>query len=235
MFPTYRGPMKFHDRLLASTAEARATLIATPIIQRTLRGEVTAPSYLAFLGEAYHHVRHTASLLAACRKRLPPRLAWLAPELDHYIAEETGHDEWILDDIAACGGDAQAVRHGRPRPATELMVAYAYDTIARGNPLGFFGMVLVLEGTSVALALQAAERIQQALRLPDEAFTYLRSHGELDVEHTAHFAALMNRLDDPSDQAAIIHAATMFYRLYGDLMRSLPLPAPQEATEGALA
>jgi len=92
--------MRFHDRLLSSTAEERAALIATPIIQGTLRGEVSLPSYLAFLTEAYHHVRHTASLLAACKARLPERLAWLSPELDEYIAEETGHDEWILDDIA---------------------------------------------------------------------------------------------------------------------------------------
>ena len=53
----------------------------------------------------------------------------------------------------------------------------------RRNPVGFFGMVHVLEGTSVALALHAADRIQQALGLPTRAFTYLRSHGELDQEH----------------------------------------------------
>jgi pyrroloquinoline quinone (PQQ) biosynthesis protein C len=217
--------MKFHDRLLASTAEERAALIAAPIIQGTLRGEVSAPSYLAFLTEAYHHVKHTASLLAACKAALPERLAWLAPELDHYIAEETGHDEWILDDIVASGGDAGAVRNGQPRPATELMVAYAYDTIARGNPVGFFGMVLVLEGTSVALALHAADHIQRVLGLPDSAFSYLRSHGELDREHTVHFATLMNLLDDPADQQAVIHAAKMFYRLYGEVFASLPLPA----------
>ena len=227
--------MKFHDRLLASTAEERATLTAAPIIQGTLRGEVSLASYLAFLTEAYHHVRHTASLLAACRDRLPPRLAWLAPELEHYIAEETGHDEWILDDIAACGGDAAAVRHGQPQPATELMVAYAYDTIARGNPAGFLGMVLVLEGTSVALALHAADRIQRALHLPGNALSYLRSHGELDREHTAHFARLMDLIDDPADQQAIVHAARMFYRLYGDVFRSLPLPAAQRALEEATA
>ncbi len=227
--------MKFHDNLLASTAEARAALVATPIIQATLRGEVSLASYLAFLTEAYHHVRHTAPLLAACKAELPERLAWLAPELDHYIAEETGHDEWILDDIVASGGDATAVRRGRPRPATELMVAYAYDTIARGNPVGFFGMVLVLEGTSVALALNAAGHIQRALGLPDDAFSYLRSHGELDREHTAHFETLMNLLDDPVDQQAVIHAAKMFYRLYGDVFRSLPLPASQRAGQEALA
>ena len=217
--------MSFHQHLLEQTAAARAELLGAPIIQGCLRGEVSLPSYIAFLREAYHHVRHTVPLLKACQGALRPAQAWLREPLDEYIAEEAGHDEWILDDIRACGADAEAVRHGQPGHATEVMVAYAYDTIARGNPLGFFGMVHVLEGTSVSLALLAAEQIQKPLGLPDRAFSYLRSHGTLDQEHTAHFELLMDRVDDPQDQAAIVHAARAFFRLYGDVFRTLPLPA----------
>jgi hypothetical protein len=73
----------------------------------------------------------------------------------------------------------------------------------------------------------AADAIQVPLHLPDAAFSYLRSHGTLDVEHTAHFARLMDRIDDPRDQADIVHAARAFFRLYGDVFRSLPLPQAQ--------
>lgn len=216
--------MTFHARLLEQTAEARQDLLRAPIIQGTLRGEVSLPSYLAFLREAYHHVRHTVPLLLACRAALPARHQWLREPLAEYVVEEEGHDEWILNDIRACGGDADAVRRGTPGHATEVMVAYAYDTIARRNPLGFFGMVHVLEGTSVSLALLAAGQIQKPLALPDSAFSYLRSHGLLDREHTAHFEDLMNRIEDSRDQADIVHAARAFFRLYGDVFRSLPLP-----------
>lgn len=216
--------MSFHARLLEQTADTRQGLLGTPIVQGCLRGEVSLPSYLAFLHEAYHHVRHTVPLLRACRAALPARHDWLRGPLDEYIDEEQGHDQWILDDIRAAGADADAVRDGLPGHATEVMVAYAYDTIARRNPLGFFGMVHVLEGTSVSLALLAAEQIQRALQLPDAAFSYLRSHGTLDREHTAHFALLMDRIEDARDQADIVHAARAFYRLYGDVFRSLPLP-----------
>jgi hypothetical protein len=104
----------FHERLLEQTADARRELVTTPIIQGCLRGEVSLPSYLAFLREAYHHVSHTVPLLRACRAALPPRLHWIHDALDEYIEEEAGHDEWILDDIAACGGDADAVRRAPP-------------------------------------------------------------------------------------------------------------------------
>ena len=223
--------MTFHAQLLAQTADARMGLLGTPIIQGCLRGEVSLPSYIAFLTEAYHHVRHTVPLLRACKAALPERHRWLEGPLDEYIAEEDGHDEWILNDIAACGGDAEAVRHGRPGHATELMVAYAYDTIARVNPVGFFGMVLVLEGTSVSLALMAADQIQKPLGLPDGAFSYLRSHGTLDQEHIQHLERLMEQIKDPRDQADIVHAARMFFRLYGDVFRSLPLPQVKAEAE----
>jgi hypothetical protein len=223
--------MSFHEVLLKQSADARTGLLTAPIIQGCLRGEVSLPSYVAFLREAYHHVRHTVPLLKACKAALPERHAWLHGPLDEYIEEEHGHDLWILDDIRACGGDADAVREGLPGHAAEVMVAYAYDMIARRNPLGFFGMVHVLEGTSVSLALLAADQIQQSLALPDSAFSYLRSHGTLDQEHTAHFAMLMNLIEDPRDQADIVHAARAFFRLYGDVFRDLPLPQPTGAAQ----
>jgi hypothetical protein len=221
--------VNFFNTLVDETAQARLTLLGTPIIQGVLmRGQVSLPSYVAFLTQAYHHVRHTVPLLQATRAALPARLSWLHPALDEYIEDETGHDEWILDDLRACGADDLAVRHGRPAHATEVMVAYAYDTIARVHPLGFFGMVHVLEGTSVSLALRAADAIQAPLGLPNSAFTYLRSHGTLDQAHTASFALLMDQIDDAADRRAIVHAARAFYRLYGDVFRSLPMP--QDAT-----
>jgi hypothetical protein len=226
--------MTFFNTLVEETAQARLALLGTPIIQGVLaRGQVSLPSYVAFLTEAYHHVRHTVPLLRATRDALPPRLSWLYPALDEYIEDEAGHDEWILDDLRACGADAQAVRHGWPSHATEVMVAYAYDTVARVHPLGFFGMVHVLEGTSVSLALRAADAIQAPLALPDAAFTYLRSHGTLDQAHTASFALLMDQIEEADDRQAIVHAARAFYRLYGEVFRSLPLPQGAGAVIGA--
>ncbi len=220
--------MSFYQQLLKQTEPNRMALVSTPIIQGCLRGEVSLPSYIAFLREAYHHVRHTVPLMQAFRARIPAGREWLAPALDEYIEEEKGHDEWILDDLRACG-DTSAVRHSQPGMATEVMVAYAYDTIARRNPLGFFGMVHVLEGTSVSLALLAADQIQKPLELPDAAFSYLRSHGTLDQEHVQHFQLLMDQITDPQDQRDIIHCARVFFRLYGDVFRDLPLPGVHAA------
>ena len=213
--------MSFHDELLQATERERAELLAVPFIRDGAAGRLTRADYVAFLAQAYHHVKHTLPLLMACGARLPARLEWLRTAMAEYIKEETGHQEWILDDIRACGADAEAVRNGRPGPAAELLVAYAYDVIARVNPAGFLGMVLVLEGTSTAVATRAAQSLMGSLNLPAKAFTYLTSHGELDIGHTRFFATLVDRLDDAADREMIAHCAKMFYKLYGDVFRDL--------------
>jgi pyrroloquinoline quinone (PQQ) biosynthesis protein C len=217
------------DRLNSETTEDRNYLLASPIIRRSLEGDITLHDYVAFLSQAYHHVKHTVPLLMATGARLPENKEWLREAVAEYIEEEIGHQEWILNDIAACGFDKELVRHSNPSPATELMVAYAYDTAQRRNPVGFFGMVHVLEGTSVTTADAAADGIKRALGLPGKAFSYLRSHGALDVEHCAFFESLMERITDREDQDCIVHSARMFYRLYAEIFRTLPTDVEQAA------
>lgn len=220
--------MSFYEELQSRVAEDRETLLAIPVIRSSLAGRVTLEQYLAFLGQAYHHVRHTVPLLMACGARLSATHDWLRSAVARYIAEETGHEEWILNDIAAAGGDADAVRASAPGRAAEILVAYAYDYIARSNPVGFFGMVYVLEGTSQAIATSAARSMRASLGLPPEAFTYLASHGALDQDHLRFFAGLMNRLESPADRDAVVHVARRVFRLYGDVFRDLPVPALSE-------
>ncbi|MCW8830071.1 MAG: AMP-binding protein, partial [Gammaproteobacteria bacterium] len=226
-----RNQMSFFQRLQNETVAERETFFTAPIIQQCLSGQVTLPDYIAFLTEAYHHVKHTTPLLMAVGSRIPEEKEWLRNAVAEYIEEELGHQEWILNDIAACGVDKEEVRHGKPALATELMVAYAYDMVQRVNPLGFFGMVHVLEGSSVTTADIAADSIQKGLNLPDKAFSYLRSHGALDQEHVKFFEQLMDRIEDPAEQDCIIHSAKVFYRLYGDIFRGLT--ALQNLTEAA--
>jgi len=213
--------MPFFEVLQQRTAQARDALFPIPVIGNCLAGRVTLAQYVAFLREAYHHVKHTVPLLSASASRLEKERTALRLAFAHYIEEERGHEHWILDDLRACAEDAEAARASRPAPATELMVAYVYDYIHRINPVGMLGMVHVLEGTSSALATRAAESIARALTLPPAAFSYLTSHGSLDQEHLRFFERVVNDLP-PDDQEAVVHVSRMVYRLYGDIFRSLP-------------
>ena len=97
----------FYEELLAATDAERSALLALPFIRDGASGRLDRADYVAFLSQAYHHVKHTLPLLMACGARLPERLEWLRSAMAEYIHEETGHQEWILADIRACGGDAE--------------------------------------------------------------------------------------------------------------------------------
>lgn len=215
--------MAFHDTLQEATREESKRLLNHPFVQAAQHGDLSMESYLAFLAQAYHHVKHTAPIFMAAGARLPQSAGKERRALAEYIEEEIGHDEWILNDIRACGGDAEAVRHGQPNWGCELMVSFVYDTVNRHEPMGAFGMVHVLEGTSIQAATPAAEAIREGLGLGPEAVTYLSSHGSLDIEHYEFFIGLMNEVTDAAIQDAIIHSARMCFRLYTAMFDELPL------------
>lgn len=214
--------MSFFQRLIAETATARDYLYSVPQIRDGLAGRISKETYIAYLTEAYHHVKHTVPLMKATRERLTGPHEYLRAAIDEYIEEETGHEEWILNDIRAAGGDAEAVRHGQPRFETEVMVAYAYDFVSRINPVGFFGMVFVLEGTSTQLATQGAAAVRQSLGLPANAFSYLNSHGALDQEHIVFLQQLLDGLENEEDRAAVVHMARRMFVLFGNVFGAIP-------------
>ena len=221
-YETQGQSLSFFDRLIAETATQQDMLRNVPQLRDGLMGAVTRETYIAYLAEAYHHVKHTVPLMECAKAHMPDDKGWLIEALDEYIEEETGHEEWILNDIRNAGGDAEAVRHSRPRAATEFMVSYAYDYISRVNPVGFFGMVFVLEGTSTAIASQGAEAVMKSLGLPKNCFSYLISHGALDLEHMQFFAKLMGTITDPEDQDAIIHMAQRMFELFAGVFSAIP-------------
>lgn len=214
--------MTFYDQLVRDTAAERDALYAVPLIADAAAGTVSRESYIAYLQEAYHHVKHTVPLMMACGARLREDQEWLREAIAEYIDEENGHQEWVLNDIAASGGDKEAARRSMPNAATEMMVAYAYDFIARHNPVGFFGMVFVLEGTSTQLATGIAETLMQSLDLSRKSFSYLLSHGTLDLSHIEFFKSVVNRLEREEDRQAITHMAKRMFVLFADMFRNIP-------------
>jgi len=214
--------LPFFDRLVLRTAMAGAGLLKTPQIQAGLAGRISRDTYLAYLAQAYHHVRHTVPLMRLARSRLADRPRLVAA-LDEYIAEEEGHEQWILDDIAAAGGDPATMVEQGPSAATAAMVDHAYRMVGEGNAASFFGMVFVLEGTSTALATSGAEAVRKSLGLPREAFTYLTSHGALDQDHMRFFEEVVNAIRDPADEAAIIAMANDMFDLFRGVFAAIPM------------
>jgi long-chain acyl-CoA synthetase len=225
--------MIFYEKLARETQAHRNVLYSVPQLVDALNGKINRETYIGYLTQAYHHVKHTVPFLMAMGARLPENKSWLLPSIAEYIEEEIGHEEWILNDIAAAGGDVAAARRSKPHRETELLIAYNYDYIARRNPVGFLGMVYMLESTSTEIATAGADSLKTALGLPKSAFTYLYSHGSLDVEHLEFFKKTVNKVDDPADQQAILDVAQITFLLFADVMKSIPHPGTENKHHAA--
>ena len=85
-------------------------------------------------------------------------------------------------------------------------------------------MVYVLEGTSVS-SPRMRRALQEALApARPGAFSYLSSHGALDVEHIDDFEQLVNRLERRRrPRQPSLRDAKIFFRLYGNVFRSIEI------------
>jgi pyrroloquinoline quinone (PQQ) biosynthesis protein C len=214
--------MSFHARLLAETLAERTRFLSIPIIQRAVSEGVPRSLYVAFLAQAYHHVRWTCPLLELALHCCEAADDAYRDGLRRYIEEERGHENWILDDIEAMGGDAAGVGEATPGIPCRAMVGYATYAIEHVSPYALLGMVHVLEGMSALLADSAARAIAQSIGSGTSGgFSYLISHGSLDQEHQRYFTGLVNGVADERARQAIVGTANVIYRLYGDMFREL--------------
>jgi pyrroloquinoline quinone (PQQ) biosynthesis protein C len=214
----------FYQILQAETEAARQAFFSTPMLLDAAENGVEAGLYINYLTQAYHHVRQTCPLLAAALGRCGSNDAVLRDALIEYIDDEKGHEKWILNDIRAIGGQEavdRAISYEGDQ-AVRVMVGYVYYAIDRISPYAMLGMVHVLEGTSVDIASLAADSIAKRLGIPTtKGFSYLTSHGAVDLEHVQFFERLVNQIDNKCQQEIIIDTARITYQLWGNMFSNL--------------
>lgn len=211
--------ISLYERLTAETEAERDAFMSLPIIRAALRGDISKEIYLGYLSEAFHHVRHTVPLMAHVKEHLAEHRTAFHIGLAEYAVEKKGQERWILHDIEHAGGDALSVKDGKPSPATEQLVNFAYDYVTKVSPMAIFGMIYVIEGTGAGLAGKTAEHLMQRLDLPRKCFSYILSHGFSDLTDMTFFEGLMAQVTDPSEQDAIIHMAKRMFGFYGQVFQ----------------
>lgn len=182
--------------------------------------------YVAYLHAMHAVIRASVPLLdraaARCRE-LGPSDALAQPLRDYllrHIEEERGHDRWLLDDIAAAGGDPAKALGTLPPPLVARLVGAQYYWVEHHHPVTLLGYIAVLEGNAPHARLGA--RLALATGLPDAAFRTVRAHADLDAHHTADLDRLLDALAlTPAQSAAVavsaLHTADALVRLFTDL------------------
>ena len=113
--------------------------------------------------------------------------------------------------------------------ACRIMVGYAYYAVEHISPYAMLGSVHVLEGLSVMFADRLADVLKSSLGLSEDlGFSYLRTHGSLDLKHVVFLRTLVDGFGEADAQRIIIENSKIFYRLMAE---SFTILAPARNSE----
>ncbi len=116
----------------------------------------------------------------------------LVPFLTRHIREESGHDEWVLESVAALGGDPDALRRAPPPPAVAALIGSQYYWVDVGHPVAIVGFFAVVEGTPSRV--EEIDAARERSGLPRAAFETFYRHAVIDQRHGAEIYAMLDTL-----------------------------------------
>lgn len=143
--------------------------------------------YPEFLFRNHSVIRSSVPLMqaaaTACEKRLDsdPVAEGMLAYFRKHIPEETGHDDWVLDDLETLGFRREEVLKRIPPPSAAALAGAQYYWIRHVHPVALLGFIAVLEGTPPDV--EFFENLADRIGLPRRAFSNLLLHGRLDPQH----------------------------------------------------
>jgi hypothetical protein len=148
----------------------------------------------------------TARVRAAAMAGSCPVAALLVPYLTEHIAEETGHDQWLLEDLEVLGLDRSDVLSRTPSRHVAALVGSQYYWVLHAHPVALLGYATLVEGSPVEPA--ALEYLERA-GIPREGLRTLYLHAELDVGHGAEAGRFLDSLPLTVEQLRLIGLSAM--------------------------
>ncbi len=151
-----------------------------------------------FYLELYAVVRGGLSVMETARRRSEEIAAndqvaaMLAEYFAKHLAEERGHDEWLLEDVAHCGLSAQQVTERIPSGAVAALLGAQEYWVLHEHPVAFLAYVAVVEGNPPVQ--KHIDEIRDITGYPDAAFRSLREHADADISHAAELREFIDSL-----------------------------------------
>jgi len=167
--------------------------------------------YRALLLELYHVVWHFNPVCAAAASRMgTPALESLQPIrhfLYEHMQEESGHEQWVLNDLEAIGVATADARAHEPAIATLSLNGYNYWAADRRHPCSVLGMLYALEVVASVYGGPFAAAIRESLLLEGErGVSFIDSHATMDAKHMSELRQVLNQVKDTAAQAAVVES-----------------------------
>lgn len=211
--------MSFFITLVETSDANRRALETAPNVHAMIYNGLTLAEYRAFLRDLYHIVWHFCPVMAAAAARCDDRFREIRYELYERIEEEKGHEDWVLEDVEAIGGDVRGTRELAPSAPVQAMIAFNYFSAERVHPCSVLGMLYVLEVVASVYGGRVADSIARSIgrSVDGGGFKFLSSHATMDVDHLAKLNRLLKTIEDPAAQAAIINSTCVNFHQFTQL------------------
>ena len=127
--------------------------------------------------------------------------------LYEHMHEESGHEEWVLNDLDAVGVSPEVTRSHEPSEHTLALTGYNYWAADRRHPCSVLGMIYALEVIASVYGGPFASAIKEALMLEGErGISFISSHATMDAEHMAELRTVLNTITDEAAHEAIVES-----------------------------
>jgi hypothetical protein len=200
-----------------------STIDEHPVVGSVISGDASREEYVEFLRSTYHYIRWSGPLLAATAGglRRTGRYPWLVEIVDEKTEEESPHDLWVLADLQTLGEAPERVKASPVPHAVQAYVHFCLALADEGSP-AFLGAAYALELISARRARAASENLRARAKVPgiECALSFLDGHGDADPDHVAQMDAMLPRIEEPRDQAAIVLCAVVLAELYPRFFRT---------------
>ena len=144
--------------------------------------------YEVFLSQTYYFTKHSTKLLICAKDYLKNDL--IKQHFIEHAKEEAGHHILAKNDLKNL--NKKNVTDFEEFEETKTLYKRIYDSTPN-EPFAVLGYAMALE----FLAVEASPWILKKLpSTPEISDSFLKEHGELDIEHTKEALGLYNSLDD---------------------------------------
>ncbi len=120
-----------------------------------------------------------------------PLAAWLHEYYLEHAEEESGHEQWLLDDLACFGIPRDQVLRRLPYPSVAALVGVQYYWMLHVHPIAYLGYISVVEEPASMEFLNAVSR-RTGISLSSMSGHVM--HARLDPDHVTEFDATLDSL-----------------------------------------
>jgi pyrroloquinoline quinone (PQQ) biosynthesis protein C len=212
----------FFADLVTRTDESRRAFENHPVLLDSVAHGMSLERYRKFLLELYHVVWHFNTISAAAASRVPDTHRKIRYHLYEHMHEEMGHEEWVLNDLAAVGVTAATALAYQPSANTLALVGFNYWAADRRNPCSVLGMLYTLEVIASVYGGPFSSAIKEALLLEGESgVSFISSHATMDTHHMAEMRKILNTIEDDAAKQAVVESTEVNFHHFTRIVEAI--------------